>query len=451
MAPYATPQQSGTTVETGIEPTAYRLQCLETGEIIDDTAAAGGPMTLACPRAEGRAFLRTVYAQRQISVGADHEGIYRFGDWLPLQRRLLGSSAPVTYKSEGLAEALGLDELYVTFSGYWPEKGVQMHTGTFKECEAYSVCARMSPETDRTLVVASAGNTARAFMRVCSENEIPLVICIPEENLEALWSVGPIAPCVKVIAAGGNADYTDAIRLAGLISGFDGFMPEGGARNVARRDGMGTTMLSAVNTIGRIPDYYFQAVGSGTGAIAAWEANLRLLRDGRFGNHTTRLVLSQNSPFLLLHDSWKRGRRDLLDIEESKAKEQIHAIRGKVLSNRTPPYSVRGGLFDALTETDGIMLAVDNDQADRAMHLFHRTEGIDLAPAASVAVASLVEARRSGMVGRDDVVVLNVTGGGYARIFADYDLVHARPDAIIDKRHFSEARIREVLSHLFER
>ncbi len=52
---------------------------------------------------------------------------------------------------------------------------------------------------------------------------------------------------------------------------------------MARRDGMGTTVLSATTFIGRIPDYYFQAIGSGTGAIAAWEANLRFLQDGRFG------------------------------------------------------------------------------------------------------------------------------------------------------------------------
>ena len=45
-------------------------------------------------------------------------------------------------------------------------------------------------------------------------------------------------------------------------------------------------ILSAVTTIGRIPDYYFQAVGSGTGAIAAWEANMRLIEDGRFGSNT---------------------------------------------------------------------------------------------------------------------------------------------------------------------
>ena len=56
------------------------------------------------------------------------------------------------------------------------------------------------------------------------------------------------------------------------VAGWDGFIAEGGAKNVARRDGMGTTVLSAVTTIGEIPDAYFQAVGSGTGAIAIFLA-----------------------------------------------------------------------------------------------------------------------------------------------------------------------------------
>ena len=58
---------------------------------------------------------------------------------------------------------------------------------------------------------------------------------------------------------------------------------------------MATTVLSAVTTIGRIPDYYFQAVGSGTGAIAAWEANQRLIEDGRFGTNLMKLKIGRAS------------------------------------------------------------------------------------------------------------------------------------------------------------
>lgn len=134
---------------------------------------------------------------------------------------------------------------------------------------------------------------------------------------------------------------------------MDYFYPEGGAKNVARRDGMGTTVLSAVQEIGRIPDYYFQAVGSGTGAIAAWEANKRFIADGRYGKNLMKLMVSQNVPFTLIYDSWKANSRALIDVDENTAREQVKEMCAKVLSNRKPPYSLKGGLYDALVATGG--------------------------------------------------------------------------------------------------
>ena len=220
-------------------------------------------------------LIRAVYENIQINVKDDSWGLYKFADWLPVNRALNGSSAPVTFKSEGLATKLGLKNLWITFSGYWPEKGAAMKTCSFKETEAYSVGGSMTPEMDKILVVASAGNTSRSFAKVCSENNIPLLICVPEDNIKALWFDEPLNDCVKLICSKSGSDYFDAIHFRILLPDLEHFIPEGGAKNVARRDGMATTVLSAVTTIGKIPEYYFQAVGSGTGAIAAWEANLR--------------------------------------------------------------------------------------------------------------------------------------------------------------------------------
>lgn len=112
---------------------------------------------------------------------------------------------------------------------------------------------------------------SRAFAKVCSDNNIPIVICVPLDNFSDLWFRKKLSPCVKIIATPAGSDYYDAIALGDKLCKDPRYMAEGGAKNVARRDGMGTTILSAVETIGRIPDAYFQAVGSGTGAIAAWE------------------------------------------------------------------------------------------------------------------------------------------------------------------------------------
>ncbi len=407
------------------EKTRYFLQSVKTGQAFQDSG-----WLLDAPGETDPSLIRTVYENRQLSVRDDLPGLYKFADWLPILRILDGSSAPVTYRSEALGRALGLSNLWITFSGYWPEKGALMPTCTFKETEAFSVCARLAPQNDKILVVASAGNTSRSFAKVCSENRIPLLLCVPEDNLDALWFDKPLDDCVKLICSQKGSDYFDAIHLSGIVASIDGFIPEGGAKNVARRDGMGTTMLSAVTTIGEIPEYYFQAVGSGTGAIAAWEANLRFLADGRFGNRKMKLIVSQNAPFHPIYDAWKTGSRTMLPFDESHARGQASIIDAKVLSNRKPPYSIAGGLFDALTDSEGAVMAATNEEARSAATLFRETEGIDIHPASAVAVASLRRAAANGTVEEDALIMLNITGGGEERYKAEHPLWYLQPSLI---------------------
>ena len=407
--------------------TEYTLKSLITGELFEDTG-----WMLDAPGQTKPGLIRAIYKHKQMNPKDSSYGIYRFADWLPVSRMLQGSSAPVTYKSVGLAEHLGLKNLYITFSGYWPEKGANMTTCSFKETEAYAVCGRLDPNQGKVLVVASAGNTARAFAKVCSENNIPLLLCVPEDNLDALWFEKPLDPCVKLIASRTGSDYFDAIHLSNLACQCEGFIAEGGAKNVARRDGMGTTMLSATTFIGEIPDYYFQAVGSGTGAIAAWEANLRLIEDGRFGNKLMKLMVSQNRPFVPMMNAWKENSRDMLPFDDETARKEVEIIDAKVLSNRKPPYPPVGGLFDALTETGGDVLATTNEELREAAALFLQLEGNDIHPASAVAVASLMQAINDNRLDKDAIVMLNITGGGEERMKNGKTLHYLTPSEVFD-------------------
>lgn len=426
-----------------IAKTEYKLQSIVTGDIFEDDnwnldyAKDGEP-----------ALIKTVYGKRQLTVN-DNPGLYKFSDWLPVEKALKGAGSPITFKSEALASHLDLDNLYITFSGYWPERGATMKSGSFKECEAYSVCARPNPNSDKVLVVASAGNTARAFARVCSENKIPLLLTIPEDNISALYFDEELDPCVKVVAAASGGDYFDAIHLSNVACGIgDMFYPEGGAKNVARRDGMGTTVLSAVTTIGAIPEYYFQAIGSGTGAIAAWEANMRFIEDGRFGNNVMRLMMSQNAPFLPIKDAWDADSRAMLPLDDDTAREYVEEIDAKVLSNRKPPYSLVGGLFDCMKSAGGEVLSVTNSEARDAAKLFLDLEGVDIESAAAVAVASLIASVKAGDIDKKSVVMLNITGGGAELFKKDVKIFYKKPDIVIPKNS-SEEYIHSTVKELF--
>lgn len=181
------------------------------------------------------------------------------------------------------------------------------------------------------------GNTARAFAKVCSENNISLLLSVPEDNLDALWFEEPLNDCVKLIAAQKGGDYFDAIHLSNVALKSGRFIAEGGAKNVARRDGMATTVLSAAAFIGRIPDYYFQAVGSGTGAIAAMGSGHAPWR---------RTVASGPQPYEA-HGFAERSLRSdvrcvaadsrhMLPYDDHRARRDAGIIDAKVLSNRRP-------------------------------------------------------------------------------------------------------------------
>lgn len=403
------------------------------------------------PASKTPSLVRAMYEQKQLHLGEDRLGLYKFADWMPVNGVLENPSCPITYKSEKLAKRLGLNNLYITFSGWWPARGANMTTCSFKETEAYSVCARLGKERqDRILVVASAGNTARAFAKVCSDNGIKLLLCVPQDNIKALWFDKPLNPCVKLITTASGSDYFDAIQLSNFVCELPGFLAEGGAKNIARRDGMSTTMMSAVTTIGRIPDFYFQAVGSGTGAIAAWEANLRFIEDGRFGSNKARLFVSQNKPFLPMFEAWRQDSRALLPYDPDQARKDAAEICAPVLSNRKPPYGLAGGLYDALKDTDGDILAVSNEEANAAKALFEETEGIDIYHAAAVALASLVQAIRINKVKPDDIIMLNITGGGEKHFKETHEIHHLEPSHIFPIG-FTNADVSMVLEGLLKK
>ena len=397
----------------------YKLVCPGCRHTIPDH------YTLRCDCGAG--LIRTRYEARHLHI-RDLPGMWQYYEWLPTEGYINTPGKPVTYKSEGLSKELGISELYISFNGYWPEMGARMDTCSFKELEAPPTVLRAKEHGGRAMVLASAGNTGRAFAYLSTITGFPVIIVVPEKNAGNLWIPGKEAgQSIRLITMEDGNDYSDAIKLSERISSIKGIVPEGGARNVARRDGMAVTMLDAAVTMKKMPDDYFQAIGSGTGGIATWEASLRLRDDGRFGNRLPVLHLVQNLPFAPMYHAWKAGRRDIItDLDMPDAKQQIAKMYTDILSNRNPPYTINGGVYDALIDTGGDMCAITNEEAIEAKKLFESLEGIDILPPAAVAVAALLKASEKGF-DRGRSVLLNVTGGGFERLKKDMPLNRVEP------------------------
>lgn len=403
----------------------YDVVCIATGKKLERMS-----FDFLCPKHNSLA--RTVYKDKRIQPKS-YPGIWRYIDWLPVENPSGYSAKPLTYRSVGLADELGLNNLYISFNGYWPERGVRMETCTFKELEgAVTIQYAKEHGVDR-LVVASAGNTAKAFAATAIQEEFQVVLIVPEKCLCGVYLPRYDERYVKTLMLT-DGDYSDAIQLSERLSKLRGYANEGGARNVSRRDGLGVVMLDAVLEMGGLPDHYFQAVGSGTGAIAAYEAVMRFLEDGRFGSRVPRFHLSQNLPVAPMYMAWKAGRRMIDPVRDlPEAQNTLDLVYARVLTNRYPPYGVVGGVYDTLSASEGVMYGVENKAAKDARCLFKKCENIDILPAAAVAVSSLQDAISEGSVERDSAVLLNITGGGTLRLRKDMKLERIKEDHRVSK------------------
>jgi cysteate synthase len=356
------------------------------------------------------------------------KGIWKF-NWLPVHTPVFAQPGTIVYRSDWLARHLGMGNLYIAFNGYWPERDAFLQACTFKEFEAAIVLQNAIENGVNGLIVASAGNTARAFAHLSVVSGFPVIIVVPRMCLMEMWYLesSSMVPTLAV----GDGDYSDSIDVARRIAAISGFPFEGGVKNIAKRDGLGSTILEAVSVIGRLPDHYVQAVGSGTGGIGVWEMSERFLRDGRFGTALPKLHLAQNLPFAPMVKAWEKKSREL--SEEDLRPELIGQISTRVLSTRYPAYSVQGGVFDAMEATHGSMYGVTNREVFESMELFSNLEGVDIVPAAGVAVGALKQALEKGKIKKDETVLLNITGGGEVMLGREKKTYNVEPMFISKK------------------
>ena len=115
-----------------------------------------------------------------------------------------------------------------------------------------------------------------------------------------------------------------------------------------------------------------------------------------------------------------------------QARKAAAEIDAKVLSNRKPPYSLAGGLFDAMEDAGGDMFKATNEELRYWKMRFAELEGIDIHDAPAVAVASLAQAVKDGAVKKEETIMLNITGGGEELAKSEQEVFYAKPHLVLD-------------------
>ena len=113
------------------------------------------------------------------------------------------------------------------------------------------------------------------------------------------------------------------------------------------------------------------------------------------------------------------------------------------LMNKGPAYGQVGAVYDILKASKGQTYVVERADAIAARETIESIEGIDVMTSSAVAAASLLQAVASGEVGKDDCILLNISGGGTQRLKQDMETRTVEPwlrvkkatgvDAILEK------------------
>ena len=385
----------------------YKLRCLDTGDLIEDA------YTL---KYTDNALLQAKFNGPMEVKQLD--GVWKYLDWIPTSTSNEYVAGTTTYKAEAIGKSLGMSNLWVTFHGYWPEKGGLCPTGSFKDMEAVPTIQRLHDHGCKGLICASAGNTARGFTHFCGLANMPLIVVVGKDHGHRIWTkVGHPTDSVKVVVVE-DGDYYDAKTVAKAIAKkLTGWQMEGSVHNVARRDGIGSLILDAAFTIGAMPEHYFQGIGGGPGPIGVHEMAERLIESGQFEGPAPRQHLSQNIEHSPIHNAWQAKRDHLIPEDYPPHDVEVYS---DYLMNKGPAYGQVGGVHDILKASNGQTYVVERDDAIAAKTQFESVEGIDIMTPGAVAMASLQQALASGEVNPDACTVLNISGGGVERLKQDY-------------------------------
>jgi cysteate synthase len=392
-----------------------------------------------------------------------------YQDFLPIKNNtfnyiLKSVQKPEIYKAEKLGKKLNISRLYFSITGYAPALGIKIPTSTFKILESCPVVTRHFSYgfQNSPIVLASEGNTGNAFIKMAVDFDLKLVLVCPfnaqnrfkylcEKNKSSQEIVSKIKKNIRFITTGEKGDYADSIALAAEISKFDGYIAEGGAYNPARRYGMGFILTSFVEKIHKLPDHYFQAIGSGTGMISIENMKELLVKHNFVPNKNITYHFSQNAPFTPVVSAWEEKRRKIIEEKDMKnPKKLIKEIYAYVLSNRNPAYSVQGGLFDVFSKNDAYGYAVTNNDIKKVQQLVHDYEGLEIGYPSAVAIASLIQAVSQKRIPQDSSILVNLTEVGTRKAEEVYTTIH-----IIDKiqpciiNSFSKGEKASLKKHLF--
>ncbi len=334
---------------------------------------------------------------------------WRCIELLPIKERSeisMGEGGTPLLRAENLGLMLGLKNLYIKDERQNP-------TNSFKDRQAILTISALKEAGVNEAVLASTGNVAISYSAYASRAGIKLwtfiTSLVPAEKMREVAIYG--SQVIKV-----TASYDQAKALAAQFAKQQagGLYLERGTRSISTLESMKTVAFEiaeqlaeklspgSATTPWRTPDWYFQSLSGGVGAVGVMKG-YRELRQMGLVDDVPQIAGIQSAGCAPMAKAWKAN-QDVADpvlTPHTKIATLATGDPGRTYTLlRKWMLEERGGTFESITD----------EEAFRAMHVLAEMEGMSMEPAAAVAFAGLIKMTRAGQIDPDEVIVVNCTG-----------------------------------------
>ena len=319
--------------------------------------------------------------------------IWRWRELLPVRAESsvvsLGERMTPLLKSPRLGKALGLPNL-------WVKDDSQLPTGSFKS-RGQAVAISMANELGvRRVAIPTAGNAGGSMAAYAARAGMEAYVFMPSDTprinqFEATMAGakvflvdGLITDCGKIVRAGKEAmNWFDLSTL----------------REPYRIEGKKTMGLELAEQFGwKLPSVILYPTGGGTGLIGMWKAFQELKELGWLDSaDLPRMVSVQSNGCAPIVRAYEKGNRFA---------EPFSPAATIASGIRVPAAIGDFMILDAVHESHGTAVAVDETRIIDWMKLGMSSEGISICPESATCIGAAIELKERGWLTPDDRIVI---------------------------------------------
>ena len=325
--------------------------------------------------------------------------MWRFAELMPVVNPdnilTLGEGGTPLLEANQLGSKLGMSKLLIKEEGLNP-------TGTFK-ARGISAAVSKAYELGVTgFTMPSAGNAAGAAAAYGARAGLPVKVFMPQD--------APPANKKESFMAGSELNLVDGLisaagRIAVTVAEEQNLFDLSTLKEPYRAEGKKTMGLEIAMQLGwKMPDTIIYPTGGGTGIIGMYKGFQELLELGWVSGTPPKFIAVQASGCQPIVKAFNEGK------DSAEPWPNATTIADGL---RVPGPFADYLILQAIRETGGTALAVEDADMVDAMYELATEEGIIACPEGAATLVGLKELLETGFISRDETVVLLNTGSGY--------------------------------------